>query len=134
MRPSELLKHIYDINLSYLLRCTAFDRRGQSICDVPPRYQRRDGKHTGRVDPHRRWSNWRNEPVSLSFPVAASSDSDHRLTPKDSRVDDLQRRFTQVSCQTRLLNEVDDTARRKGMIMSEKALFRKLAISSWRWS
>lgn len=69
MHTSELLKHIYDINLSYLLLAQRLIVQDKASAMFRLGINDRDGKHTGRVDPAADGQTGGDEPVSLSFPV-----------------------------------------------------------------
>ncbi|EBG1721321.1 flagellar transcriptional regulator FlhD [Salmonella enterica] len=111
MHTSELLKHIYDINLSYLLlaqrlivqdRASAMFRLGINeemantlgALTLPQMVKLAE---TNQLVCHFRFDD--HQTIT-------------RLT-QDSRVDDLQQIHTGIMLSTRLLNEVDDTARKK---------------------
>ncbi|EGZ4089972.1 flagellar transcriptional regulator FlhD [Salmonella enterica subsp. enterica serovar Poona] len=111
MHTSELLKHIYDINLSYLLlaqrlivqdKASAMFRLGISeemantlgALTLPQMVKLAE---TNQLVCHFRFDD--HQTIT-------------RLT-QDSRVDDLQQIHTGIMLSTRLLNEVDDTARKK---------------------
>lgn len=111
MYTSELLKHIYDINLSYLLlaqrlivqdKASSMFRLGISeemadtlaILTLPQMVKLAE---TNQLVCHFRF------------------DDHHTVTrlTQDSRVDDLQQIHTGIMLSTRLLSDIDDAARKK---------------------
>lgn len=105
MHTSELLKHIYDINLSYLLlaqRLIVQDKASAMF----------------RLGINEEMANTLG---ALTLPQMVKLAETNQLVchqtitrlTQDSRVDDLQQIHTGIMLSTRLLNEVDDTARKK---------------------
>ena len=88
MHTSELLKHIYDINLSYLLLAQL------ATLTLPQMVKLAE---TNQLVCHFRFDD--HQTVT-------------RLT-QDSRVDDLQQIHTGIMLSTRLLSDIDDAARKK---------------------
>lgn len=119
MHTSELLKHIYDINLSYLLLAQRLIVQDKASAMFRLGINEEMANTLGALTLPQMV-----KPAETNQLVCHFRFDDHqtitRLT-QDSRVDDLQQIHTGIMLSTRLLNEVDDTARKKrDMIMSEK--------------
>lgn len=112
MHTSELLKHIYDINLSYLLLAQRLIVQDKASAMFRLGINEEMANTLGALTLPQMVKLAETNQLVCHFRF-----DDHqtitRLT-QDSRVDDLQQIHTGIMLSTRLLNEVDDTARKKG--------------------
>lgn len=111
MHTSELLKHIYDINLSYLLLAQRLIVEDKASAMFRLGINEEMANTLGALTLPQMVKLAETNQLVCHFRF-----DDHqtitRLT-QDSRVDDLQQIHTGIMLSTRLLNEVDDTARKK---------------------
>lgn len=113
MHTSELLKHIYDINLSYLLLAQRLivQDKASAMFRLGINEEEEMANTLGALTLPQMVKLAETNQLVCHFRF-----DDHqtitRLT-QDSRVDDLQQIHTGIMLSTRLLNEVDDTARKK---------------------
>lgn len=111
MHTSELLKHIYDINLSYLLLAQRLIVQDKASAMFRLGINEEMANTLGALTLPQMVKLAETNQLVCHFRF-----DDHqtitRLT-QDSRVDDLQQIHTGIMLSTRLLNEVDDTARKK---------------------
>ena len=135
MHTSELLKHIYDINLSYLLLAQRLISQDKPSAMFRLGVNEEMATMLGGLTLPQMVKLAETNQLVCQFRFD-NPQTITRLT-QESRVDDLQQIHTGILLSTRLLNEIsqpDDVARKKGLTMSEKALFRKPVISSWQWN